>query len=422
MGGTMGAKTRVLVVEDSKFFSHLVYNAVQERIGAEVVTAFSFAETKDAVEKSSEAFNLALVDLELPDAHCGETVDWLAQRRIPCIVFTGMFSEDLRERLLSQKVIDYVVKDTPSSLDYLMGLVERLHRNRDFKILVVDDSTASRQYVSDLLESYQFEVVQAASGKQGLALLESTAGIRMVITDYHMPGMDGVEMVKRIRLTHNQDRLSIIGISSGGGSALSAQFIKNGANDFINKPFLREEFFCRVSQNIRMVEMVERLTDMATKDALTGIHNRRFFFDAGEMLLASAQRNQLTLTTAMIDMDFFKNINDTYGHDGGDVVLKRISGLIRSLARQTDIVSRIGGEEFAILAVNMEPDCVPGFFERIRASIENEGIFFHGKRVQVSASIGVYQGSEGDLASMMRRADRMLYKAKENGRNRVEIC
>jgi len=418
----MDAKTRVLVVEDSKFFSHLVYKAVNERIGADVTTTFTFVETRDAVERATQPFNLALVDIDLPDAHNGEVVDWLAMHNIPCVVFTGMFSEDLRERLLSHKVIDYVLKDTPSSLDYLLNLVERLHRNRDCTILIVDDSKHFRKYLTDLLTSYQFQVLEASTGKQGLELLEARPDVRMIITDYHMPEMDGVEMVKRVRLTHNQDRLAIIGISSGGGSALSTHFIKNGANDFLNKPFLREEFFCRVTQNIRMIEMIERLTELVTKDSLTGIHNRRFFFDAGEMLVASAQRNLLTLTTAMIDMDLFKTINDTHGHDCGDVVLKRIGNLIRSMARQTDIVARIGGEEFAVLAVNMDRESVMAFFEKVRLAIEAEVIFHHGKRVPVSASFGIYQGSDGDLASLMRQADRMLYKAKDNGRNKVEMA
>ena len=98
-----------------------------------------------------------------------------------------------------------------------------------------------------------------------------------------------------------------------------------------------------------------------------------------------------------------------------------IASLIRCMSRQTDIVARIGGEEFALLAVNMDQNSVPVFFERLRSAIESEDIFFHGKRVSVTASIGVFHGEEGDLAAMMRRADRMLYKAKENGRNRVEI-
>jgi diguanylate cyclase (GGDEF)-like protein len=297
-----------------------------------------------------------------------------------------------------------------------------LHRNRDCKVLVVEDSKPARQYICDLLKSYQFQVLEAASGKQGLAMLESTPDIRLVITDYWMPEMDGVEMVKRMRLTRHQDRLAIIGLSAGGGSALSAQFIKSGANDFINKPFLREEFFCRVTQNVRMIDMIERLTDIATTDALTGIHNRRFFYDSGEVLVANAQRNHLTLTAAMIDMDFFKEINDTYGHAGGDIVLKRIANLIQKTSRQTDIVARLGGEEFAILAVNMDQARTYEYFDKLRTAIEAEELFFQGKRVPVTASIGVCHGEGTDLAAIMRRADRALYKAKENGRNCVEIC
>jgi diguanylate cyclase (GGDEF)-like protein len=415
------AKTRVLVVEDSKFFSHLVYKAVNERIGADVTTAFTFAETKDAVEQAKEPFNLALVDLDLPDAHHGEAAEWLAQQNIPSIVFTGMFSEDLRERLLAQKMIDYVVKDTPSSLEYLIGLVERIHRNREHMALVVDDSRASRDYIRDLLTSYQFQVIEASNGYEGLSILESNPNVRLVLTDYFMPDMNGIELVKRIRLRHNADRLAIIGVSAGGGSALSAQFIKNGANDFLIKPFLREEFFCRINQNLRMTELVDRLTEIANRDALTGIHNRRFLYDTGEVLLANAQRKHVSLTAAIIDMDFFKDINDRYGHPNGDIVLKRIANLIRSLARKTDVVARIGGEEFAILAVNMDANSAAEYFERLRAAIENEQIFFDGQQVRVTASIGVYLAQENDLSTILRRADRMLYKAKEGGRNRVEI-
>ena len=170
-----------------------------------------------------------------------------------------------------------------------------------------------------------------------------------------------------------------------------------------------------------MVEMVERLTDLATRDPLTGIHNRRFLYDAGEMLVASAERNSLQLTTAMIDMDHFKKVNDQFGHDCGDLVMKRVAQLLRKMVRHTDIVARIGGEEFAILAVNMDPAKAEEFFERVRAAIEHETIHFHGNQVKVTASIGVsLPMHKGDLGSLLRQADRMLYKAKENGRNRVE--
>jgi len=412
---------RILIVEDSKFFIQLVTKAIAESIRAETVVATSLAEARKAIADSPKPFDLALTDILLADDEQGEAVSLVLDHGIPCIVFTAVFSEDLRERLLARNVIDYVVKSSPASLDYLMSLVTRLHRNRLTKVMVVDDSQTTRAYLSDLLKAYQFKVIEAVDGQDALQKLKDTPNIRMVITDYHMPGIDGVEMVRRMRATHDQERLSIIGLSSGGGSALSAQFIKMGANDFINKPFLREEFFCRVMQNIRMLDMVERLTDLATKDALTGIHNRRFFFDAGDALFASAKRDQVTLTAAMLDIDFFKQVNDSHGHDAGDAVLKKIAAVLRSKCRQTDLVARFGGEEFAILAVNMDESSATTFFESLRAAIEAEKITHKGKSLQVTASIGVCRGAGQTLNSMLKVADEMLYKAKKSGRNRVEM-
>lgn len=415
---------RILVVEDSRFFSNLVKKAVFERTGAEIVAVGSLAETRAAVEKADPPFDVALVDVVLPDAGEGEAVTWLVERGISCVVFTSIFSEDMRERLLAQQVIDYVVKDTPSSLDHLVGLVERLQRNRDIKVLVVDDSKAARTYVRGLLTNYKLQVIEAASAAAGLKALEEDPDIKLVITDYLMPDMDGVEMVRRIRARHPADQMAIIGLSTGGGSALSARFIKLGANDYLNKPFLPEEFFCRVMQNLRMLEMVQHLTEMATRDVLTGIHNRRFFFDAGASLFASAKRDQLSLTAAIVDVDFFKDVNDTYGHDSGDKVLRHVARLLRGMCRETDVVARFGGEEFAILAVNMDPANIRPFFEGLRAAIESETVVFQKKKFAVTASFGVCHDAEAatTLEAMLKTADEALYRAKEAGRNRVEIA
>jgi diguanylate cyclase (GGDEF)-like protein len=413
--------TRILLIEDSKFFSQLVKKAILERIDAEIVTAASLAETKKAVETAKVPFHLALSDIVLPDSHDGESIDYLKEAGIPAIVFTGVFSEAMRERLLAHSIIDYVVKDTPASLNYLVNLVERLHKNQEITVLLVDDSRAARHYMSDLLKAYRFKVLEAGNGKEGLKVLAENPDIRMVITDYNMPVMDGVEMVKRMRGSHDADQLAIIALSSGGTGALSAQFIKIGANDFITKPFLREEFFCRIIQNIRMLDMVDRLKDMATKDPLTRIHNRRFFFEAGEGLFSSAKRDHLSLTAAMMDIDFFKKVNDTYGHDGGDAVLKRVASLLRELCRQTDIVARLGGEEFAILAVNMDEAHIRPFFDKLRTAIAEAEIIHDGKRIPVTASFGVCHGAGISLDAMLKSADEALYRAKEGGRNRVEM-
>ena len=418
---TMTDRPRILVVEDAKFFSNLVCRAIAARMEADVVPVASLAETQAAVGAGGVPFTLALVDLVLPDAREGDAVEWLLAQSVPCIVFTALFSEEMREKLLARSVIDYVVKDTPSSLDYLMGLVERLHRNRATKVLVVEDSRTARKFTADLLRGYQFQVLEAADGKEGLVVLHDNPDVRMVITDYNMPEMDGVTMVRQMRKTHPQDRMAIIGLSTSTDSSLSARFIKYGANDFIIKPYQREEFFCRIMQNLRVLDMVERLTDMATKDALTGIHNRRHFFEAGTALFDRTGREGQSLTAAMLDVDFFKKVNDTHGHDGGDVVLKRVAALVRGFCPTRHLVARFGGEEFAILAFGLEAEEVALYFENLRAALQAEEIVHAGKTIPVTASFGVCHGRRTNLDAMLKAADEMLYRAKQNGRNRVEI-
>lgn len=415
------ADTRILFVIHSEAFSRLAKESIVARTGATVVVTHSLAAAKFAVEQS-DPYHFAVVDSVLPDCKEGEAEDWLYENGIPCIQFGDEFSDDLYERQPSQKIIDHVVKGSASSVEYLTGLVERLHRNRGFKVLLVDDSKAARSYVGDLLTSYQFQVTNASTGREGLEALASDPDIRLIITDYYMPEMNGVEMVQKIRQIYDHDRLAIIGISSGGGTALSAKFIRYGANDFIIKPFIREEFFCRVMQNVRMLDLVHSLSDLATKDPLTGIHNRRFLFEVGESLFHNAARNSLHLTVAMVDIDHFKSVNDTYGHATGDAVLKSVGSLLRRLSRQSDIVVRFGGEEFVILTVNMEPGCIPSFFNNLRTAIESERTARGGVEVSVTASFGICCGAEESLETMLRLADEMLYRAKSKGRNRIEIA
>ncbi|HYD19045.1 MAG TPA: diguanylate cyclase [Patescibacteria group bacterium] len=413
--------TRILIVDDSKFFSRIVTKAIVERIGAEVVTAGTLAAAREILD-SGQSFHLALVDIILPDSSEGEAAEYLMQKRIPCIVFTSFYSEDLRKMILDWNVMDYVIKDTPSSLSYLVDIVERVHRNRETKILVVDDSKTSRQHVRGLLTGYQCQVIEAGTAQEALDLLEASPDIRLVITDYFMPGMNGVELVQEIRKKFDREQLAIIGIASGvSRGLLSAQFIKLGANDFLKKPFLPEEFFCRISQNLRMLDLFSKLKDMGIRDTLTGIHNRRFFFEAGTNLFATANRDQIRLTAALIDLDYPRDVETKSGQKARDTVLKGVAELLRRQCRQTDIVARYGLDSFAILAVNLADESIVGFFERIRKLIEEHEFGEPGKPIRVTASFGVCHGTRATLEGMMKEADDLLNRAKKNGRNRVEI-
>lgn len=410
--------TTILVVDDSKFFLSVLTSKLRSA-GFQVIGAASIAEARDVLENRRDEIFMALLDLFLPDGPEGEVVDLAIAHGVPSVVFTGNYSEDTRDRVLSKQVIDYVVKDDPSSLDYLASLVHRLNYNRSIRALVVDDASTVRKYMVDLLKLYQFQVIEASNGEQALQRLADTDDIRLVITDYHMPVMDGFQLIKNIRKTWRRDQVAVIGVSSSGSSTLSAKFIKSGANDFLNKPFLREEFFCRIAMNIALLEQVDALKAAATTDYLTGIPNRRSFFERAQPLMAAAKRGQAEVAVGLIDLDHFKSINDTHGHEAGDIALAAVARLLVAECRQTDLVARYGGEEFCVLAFNLEADKRDTYFERLRSRINDLRIDFAGKQLSLSASIGVSGNAELGLDAMIAEADCQLYRAKEEGRNRV---
>lgn len=410
--------TTILVVDDSKFFLSVLSSKLRSA-GFSVIGAASIAEARVVLETRRDEIFMALLDLFLPDGPEGEVVDLAISYGVPSVVFTGNYSEDTRDRVLSKRVIDYVVKDDPSSLDYLTSLVHRLDHNRSIRAMVVDDATSSRKYIADLLSLYQFQVVEAANGEQALQRLAETDDIRLVITDYHMPVMDGFQLIKNIRKTWRRDQVAVIGVSSSGSSTLSAKFIKSGANDFLNKPFLREEFFCRIAMNVDLMEQVDALKAAATTDYLTGIPNRRSFFERAQPLLAAALRGQAEVAVGLIDLDHFKSINDNHGHEAGDTALASVARLLVSECRQTDLVARFGGEEFCVLAFNLTGESRDAYFDRLRSRINELSLDFSGQPIMLSASIGVSGNVELGLEGMIAEADQQLYRAKQEGRNRV---
>jgi diguanylate cyclase (GGDEF)-like protein len=244
--------------------------------------------------------------------------------------------------------------------------------------------------------------------------------IRLVITDFNMPIMDGFELTKKIRNLYNKQEIAIIGMSAYGNNLLSARFLKIGGSDFINKPFLEEEFFCRVNQNMELLEYIRDLRFVATRDFLTGLFNRRHFFDVGEKLFSRAYRSEKPIAVALIDIDFFKQVNDSHGHNIGDVVLVKIAELLTSSLRASDLVARFGGEEFGFLLPNVSADDAFSIFEKLRDSIAKTPIQLpDSTTLKITVSIGVCTTPEENLETALIKADKLLYQAKKSGRNRV---
>ena len=414
---------RILLLENSRAYTSMLREAIEQRVQLPISVASTLAEARELLERESDWF-LALTGLVLADGDRDQVIDFFVERRMPTIVVSGVYDEALRERALQQHIIDYVLKSTPDSIDYLAWLVQRLERNRRIAALVVDDSRSARQHAAALLSMYGFRVIEAADGEAGLAMLDANPDIRLAIVDQEMPGMKGHEFTRRLRARHARDHLAIIGISGTSDGSLVPRFLKSGANDFLHKPFSREEFFCRVSQNIDQLELIGTLQDLATRDFLTGLPNRRHFLAECHALLPNTLGRQQSVTAAIIDIDHFKHINDTYGHEAGDVALKAVAQAIARHSGTQDLVARFGGEEFCALVPYLGESESVEYFESLRAQIEALEVDVGGQTLRMTVSIGVFRTRfpGQTLNHLLSEADRRLYLAKAGGRNRVELA
>lgn len=413
--------SRVLVVEDSRTFSSMLARRITEEMGHQVVVADSKAKAEAILAVDTDFF-VALLDLNLPDAPTGQVVDLVLACGIPSIVFTGEMDDDLRDKFWAKHIVDYILKQNMDNVAYMLSLVERLHRNPGIKVLVVDDSKNTRYVVGELLRAHRYQVLEAKDAPTALDMLAQHPDTRLVIADYNMPGMNGAELVRTIRRDHAKDQLAVIGISGVESAGLTAKFIKSGANDFLHMPFLTEEFYTRVTQNIELLEYITQIKELAEKDYLTKLYNRRYIFSAGPKLMAAQTRRGQGVVVAMLDVDHFKSINDAFGHDAGDAVLRQMAALLSARFRASDIVARFGGEEFCVLATDMNAADAGGVFEELRQSFETSPVHFDGQSISYTVSIGLCTSHLDSLDDMIKAADEAMYVSKHDGRNRVTVA
>jgi diguanylate cyclase (GGDEF)-like protein len=400
------------VVEDSKVVQQVLRHLTAQYLDVAVDFAWSLNECQDYIEKHK--YSLALVDLTLPDAPNGEVAKFTLSHAIPTVVLTSKIDEYKRQQMLELGVIDYVIKDNRDSYHYAIKLVAQLLRNQGCKALVADDSVLSRSLMKQMLEKQLFDVTDAQDGQQALEIIKSNPNIKLLMTDYAMPLMDGFELVKAVRNFRGRDDLAIIGLSGAGKHGLSARFIKYGANDFLTKPFMNEEFHCRVMQTMEQLSLIADIKESAYRDYLTGMYNRRYFYQYAEQLLKKQQQN----TLALLDIDFFKNINDTLGHEAGDQALKQVATLIKTTFSKFT-VARVGGEEFAIILDDIDTARGREYLEGFRKKLAKHEFLIDEKPFSITISIGIADFQNTDLTQAMRIADAALYEAKNNGRNCV---
>lgn len=410
---------RVLVVEGAQTLSHVLKQTIEDEIGAEVTLCHSLAEARLALEGGDIA--VALTGHEMPDAPNGGILALLGEYGIPTILLSGSVSDELRLNYAKYRLADYIQKEGPAALPAAVAAVERILANRSVSILVVDDARAARSDLTHFLTLQNFRVIEASTGKRALELLARDPSIEVVITDYFMPDMNEYELTKRIRLEHGSDRLRIIGVSASRDRALSAQFLKAGASDFLYRPFVPEELQCRINNTVETLLQLKRLRHLAEHDPLTKLYNRRAFFERGTRTLGRLQDSKGQGAIAILDIDYFKRINDSFGHDHGDLVLTTVADILLQACQDKGVLAaRLGGEEFALLLPDLTMAEAEAFCEGLLAKVRTCRAGGNQASFPVTASIGLSSLHPGEpLDNQLNAADQMLYLAKAHGRDRI---
>jgi two-component system, cell cycle response regulator len=300
----------------------------------------------------------------------------------------------------------------------------------NFKVLIVDDSAVYRKLLEQqVLALESCSIVVARSGQEAIEIFE-TQRPSLVITDWVMPDLTGIELCQKIRAA-GHDYTYIIILTSNADKKDIVKGFSAGADDYLTKPFDQDELLARIRVGMRLVDLQRQietknrqLEELALTDPLTGLPNRRAVVAWADRQLEAAARHGFPFWVLLMDLDHFKTVNDTYGHEAGDAVLKKFAEILQANTRSSEISGRIGGEEFLQAMTFSEQEGVRIAAERIRQQLAEETFHFGGSTFQVTASFGAagFSGNKApEFGALVGLADVALYRAKHLGRNRVEI-
>lgn len=448
---------RVLVVDDIATNVRLL----EARLSAEyfdVVTANSGYEALEACER--ERIDVVLLDVMMPGLDGYEVCRQLKRdpktHHIPVVMITALDQPSERLEGLECGADDYLTKPVDDialitrvkNLARLKSLNDellmRVSTGRHFgatehaalqralsrdggRILIVEDHEKSGKRMRDALQPVH-QVVLERTPQEALKRLGSES-LDLVIVSLSLKEADGLRLCSQLRSLERTRHLPIVVLLEDGHDARLLRALDMGVNDYLRRPVERHELLARVMTQIKrkrhtdfLRDQIEESFQLAITDGLTGLHNRRFMEIHLATLLCDAVRTGRELSILMTDIDHFKEINDTYGHDIGDFVLKNFAERLRRNTRQSDLVCRMGGEEFLLIMPNTGLSGAYRIGERLRTRIASEPFQTgEGTRVRVTASVGIaaLDGESETPESLLKRADNALYAAKRRGRNRI---
>jgi two-component system cell cycle response regulator len=299
------------------------------------------------------------------------------------------------------------------------------------KVLVADDSAVSRKLIENAISSDQFALVFAKTGQEAIEQFAEHKP-RLAILDWMMPDRTGLELCQHIRAASPDSYTYIVLLTGLSEKKSLIQGLASGADDYLTKPFDDGELLARLGVGMRVIELHQQieaknrlLDQLAHTDTLTNMPNRRAVEEWASRQISGAARYGFPFWVAVADLDHFKKVNDTHGHEAGDTVLKKFAEILKAHSRKCDICGRLGGEEFLFALTHTSAENAKMVIERIRTEFEGTKFNFAGACLPITASFGVagFAGTQPpEFIHLLAQADAALYSAKGLGRNRVEFA
>jgi two-component system cell cycle response regulator len=448
---------RVLVVDDILPNIKLL----EARLTAEYFDVLTAMNGHDAIKICEEGrCDIVLLDVMMPGMDgfevCRHLKSQVATAHLPIVLVTALDQPADRVRGLEAGADDFLTKPIDEvaliarvrSLTRLKVVIDELRNRaattvalgmiapfatpsaddgRRGRIVIVDDRASSAERLAQALSPHHNVYVEPDAHEALFKAAEDN--VDLIVVSLGLSAYDGLRLCSQIRSLERTRNLPILVIADIEDRQRVLRGLDLGVNDYLTRPVDRNELLARVRTQLRqkryadsLREKVQQSIELALFDPLTGLNNRRFLENHLATMLDNARVRRAPLTLMILDIDHFKLVNDTYGHDCGDEVLKAFADRLRGIIRGGDLLCRLGGEEFVIVMPGVNVQAATRIAERARLAIQQEQFVIDqsGRMIPVTASIGLAErGEEGDASSLYRRADRALYRAKSEGRNRV---
>jgi diguanylate cyclase (GGDEF)-like protein len=416
----MTKQKKILIVDDDPFIIHTLKDKIELATNVEVLTASSYKECVTIIRNDAKDIAAAIVDIKVSGAKDGGVLHLTNLNKIPSIVFTSIDDASLKASFLQKHVIEYVIKNTLQTLEYTVNLALRIVQNYDINILIVDDSSMSLNMLAITLDKMHFNIHKAKDGVEALKVLDQDKKFSLVLTDYHMPNMDGLELTQEIRKRYKKDELAIIAISGQEDSESTSLFLKVGANDFIKKPYSYEELALRINLNLDMIDLFTHNKQLATRDTITAVHNEQYFADSAEAIFLKAERDTKELLVAMVSIDHFQDMIKSYGDDSANRILIESAKLMQATIRKSDLIARQSHETFSILFENISRENSETLLKKLHENIKKLSVLVSkDTTITPKLSIGAVHGRSESLNEMLKHAYQAMTVSQTSGGNKT---